>query len=265
MLKDFYLRFFRKKISLNILSNTLHDCHKEKVIDSDSLAMIEGVLNVAKMKVRDIMIPRSQMIVINCDQSIEEIAKTIIDSKHSRFPVICENKDDIIGILLAKDLLNYFHSSQNKFEIKEFVREVFFVPESKKLDNLLRDFQIKHSHMALVLDEYGNIAGLVTIEDVIEMIVGDIEDEGFIDTELQCVTKLDNGSYSVLGTTTIEELNEELNMKIDNSNFDTIGGFIAAKIGHIPKPGKVVRFNNCEFTIVKSNAKQILRLEILKI
>ena len=176
-------KLLNKKVTLNHLTKTLHECRDQKIIDNEALAMIEGVLNVATMQVRDIMIPRAQMVVINFVQNIEDIVNIIIDSKHSRFPIICEHKDDIKGILLAKDVLNHFKKNDENFEIKEYTRPVFFVPESKKLDNLLHEFQVKHAHMAIVVDEYGNVAGLVTIEDVIEMIVGDIEDEGFIDDE----------------------------------------------------------------------------------
>ena len=263
MLKDLFLKFTKKTVSINSFKNTLHEFRDQKIIDNDALGMIEGVLNVATMQVRDIMIPRAQMVVIDYEANIDNITKTIIESKHSRFPVICEHKDDIKGILLAKDVLNYFHKSEDEFDIKEFIRPVFFVPESKKLDNLLHDFQIKHAHLAIVVDEYGNVAGLVTIEDVIEMIVGDIEDEGFIDDALS-ITKHDDGSLTVLGNTTIEEINAELNTKIITDNFDTIGGLLSAKLGYIPTPEKIVNLNGWGFKVKKSNAKQILVLEVNK-
>ena len=257
-------KLFNKKVTLNHLTKTLHECRDQKIIDNEALAMIEGVLNVATMQVRDIMIPRAQMVVINFDQNIEDIVNIIIDSKHSRFPIICEHKDDIKGILLAKDVLNHFKKNDKNFEIKEYTRSVFFVPESKKLDNLLHEFQVKHAHMAIVVDEYGNVAGLVTIEDVIEMIVGDIEDEGFIDDEALSITKNDDNSFVILGSTTLEEINEVIGTNIKNNDFDTIGGLIAAKLGYIPKPGKLVKLYGYKFDIKKSNAKQILAIEVTK-
>lgn len=264
MIKNFINQLFKNKASVAYLQKTLHECFDQKVIDADALSMIEGVLNVATMQVRDIMIPRAQMVVISYSDSIEDITKVIIESKHSRFPIISENKDDIKGVLLAKDLLNHFNESDDKFDIQSYIRPVFFVPESKKLDNLLHEFQVKHAHMAIVVDEYGNVAGLVTIEDVIEMIVGDIEDEGFIDDEALCITKNDNNSFTILGSATIEELNSELGLNISNDDFDTIGGLIAAKLGYIPQEKKSIRLYGFEFHIKKSNAKQILLLEANK-
>ena len=150
------------------LLKTLRHCHHHKIIDQDAMTMIEGVFNVSNMQVRDTMVPRAQMVVIKIEQSLESIVQIISESKHSRFPVICEHKDDILGILLAKDILPYLHSKATPFVLKDLIRPSFVVPESKRLDNLLHDFQAKHSHMAIVVDEYGSVAGLITIEDVLE-------------------------------------------------------------------------------------------------
>ncbi|MBT4884773.1 MAG: CBS domain-containing protein [Legionellales bacterium] len=263
MLKKIIRFFYKKPNSEAQMLKTLHEYVEQKTIDHDSMTMIEGVLNVSKIQVRDTMIPRAQMVILNVEQSLEEITKIIIESKHSRFPVICENKDNIIGFLLAKDLLINFQKPKESFDIKTAIRPAIFVPESKKLDNLLHEFQVKHSHMAIVIDEYGNVAGLVTIEDVLEKIVGDIEDEDFTDTESPTITK-ENNKYTILANTIIEQLNDELDLKLKNSDFDTIGGHIAAEIGHMPKSGCKIIINDYEFTVIKSSPKKILLLEATK-
>jgi len=263
MFKKIISFFYKEPNTEAQMLKTLHDCVAQKVIDQDSMTMIEGVLNVSKIKVRDTMIPRAQMVILNVDQSLEEIAKIIIESKHSRFPVICENKDNIIGFLLAKDLLINFQKPKENFNIRSAIRPAIFVPESKKLDNLLHEFQVKHSHMAIVIDEYGNVAGLVTIEDVLEKIVGDIEDENFTDSEADSIIKTNN-KYTIQASAVIEQLNDELGLNLKNSDFDTIGGHIAAEIGHIPKPEHKIIINNFEFTVKKSSPKKILLLEAIK-
>lgn len=239
----------------------LHNCMEYKVIDQDALTMIEGVLNVSKMQVRDTMVPRAQMVCIHHDMPLEAIAQIITETKHSRFPIIAENKDNIVGILLAKDLLSHVHKPVDNFSMDMVMRPAIFVPESKKLDNLLHEFQIKHTHMAIVVDEYGNIAGLVTIEDVLEKIVGDIEDECFTDDDTETIQMSQAGHYTIVATATIKEVNETLGLSLSDTYFDTIGGYIAAELGRIPKASFQLTLQHYTFTIKKSTPKQILLLE----
>lgn len=241
------------------LLKILAHCTTTKIIDKDAMTMIEGVLNVSKMKVRDTMIPRAQMITVERENNIDDITKIITESRHSRFPVVGENKDDILGILLAKDLLSL--TEEDNFDITNILHTTIFVPESKRLDNLLHEFQIKHCHMAIVLDEYGGISGLVTIEDVLEKIVGDIEDEGFT-TEDELVVKQAYGVYSIMGRASIDSVNTLLEVNISNEEFDTIGGIIAANFGKIPKVGAKISLHGLHFTIKKVSKKQILLMQV---
>ena len=239
----------------------LHGCMEQKVIDQDALTMIEGVLNMSKMQVGDTMVPRAQMVCIQYDMPLEAIAQIITETKHSRFPVVGENKDNVVGVLLAKDLLSHMHQPVDNFSIGMAMRPAIFVPESKKLDNLLHEFQIKHTHMAIVVDEYGNVAGLVTIEDVLEKIVGDIEDEGFIDDDTDTIQVSQPGHYTIVATATIKEVNDALGLSLSDEYFDTIGGYIAAELGRIPKAPFQLTLQHCSFTVKKSTPKQILLLE----
>ena len=246
-----------KKHMLDMLRSSV----EQKVIDQDVLTMIEGVLNVSTMQVRDTMVPRAQMVCIQHDQPLEAIVQIITETKHSRFPVIGDNKDNIVGILLAKDLLSHMYEPVEHFHMNAVMRPAIFVPESKKLDNLLHEFQAKHTHMAIVLDEYGNVGGLVTIEDVLEKIVGDIEDEGFTDDETDAICMQQPGRYTIVATATIKEVNDALGLSLSEEYFDTIGGYIAAELGRIPKAAHTLQVQNYTFTIKKSTPKQILLLE----
>ena len=237
---------------------------EHKVIDKSAMQMIEGVLKISKEQVRDIMVPRAQMTCIKQDQKIEDIVNIITESRHSRFPVICEHKDNIVGIVLAKDLLRYVFKKNHDFDIKSILREPIFIPESKKLDHLLNDFQIKHNHMAIVVDEYGGVSGIITIEDVIERIVGDIEDEHFIPEE-EFIIKQSENVYYVKGTTLIETLNEELGSEMLSKDFDTVGGIIASNFGSIPKVGTTIKAYGLSVVIKKVSKKQILSMQISKI
>ena len=253
--------FSQKPHTEKHMLDMLYGCMEHKVIDQDALTMIEGVLNVSKMQVRDTMVPRAQMVCIQHDMPLEPIAQIITETKHSRFPVIGENKDNIVGVLLAKDLLSYMHKPVDNFSIDMVMRPAIFVPESKKLDNLLHEFQIKHTHMAIVVDEYGNVAGLVTIEDVLEKIVWDIEDEGFTDDDTDTIYMSQPGCYTIVATATIKEVNEALGLSLSDEYFDTIGGYIAADLGRIPKAPFELPIQHYSFTIKKSTPKQILLVE----
>ena len=255
-------KHFKLKSEEQLLA-TLRYSMKQKIIDQNSMQMIEGVLKISKEQVRDIMVPRAQMTYLKQDQKIEDIVNIITNSRHSRFPVIGEHKDNIVGMVLAKDLLKYVFKEHDDFDIKSILRTPIFIPESKKLDHLLHDFQIKHNHMAIVVDEYGGVSGIITIEDVIEKIVGDIEDEHFIPEEEFIIKQSDN-VYYVKGTALIEDLNTELTCSLPDKDFDTVGGIIASQFGSIPKAGTTIKAHGLNVVIKKVSKKQILSMQISK-
>lgn len=243
------------------LIDILREGASRNLVDRNSLAMIEGVLEVHEQKAKEIMIPRSQMITIDYDLPIKEIIKIVINSGHSRFPVIGENKDTVIGILLAKDLLTYYFHNK-KLILKDILRIAECIPESKRLDNLLQDFRHKRNHMAIVVDEYGALTGLITIEDVIEQIVGDIEDEhDAIDAPV--MRKRADNSYSVKALTTLEEFNEVFNTNFSDNEVETIGGFILKKFGHLPIKGETVKVDNLVFKILKADDRRIFLIQVI--
>lgn len=235
---------------------------EEKLIDRDELNMIRGVILVSQMQVRDVMIPRSNMIVLQSNSNIKQQTSLIINSKHSRFPVIGENKDDIKGIVLAKDLLKHSIDSPNDINIDNLIRPTIFVPESKRLDSLLREFQLSHNHLAIVMDEYGGVAGLVTIEDLIEQIIGEIEDEHFTPSNAENIKKTSTNTYLVKAVTHVEEFNKFFNASIDDSYFDTIGGVIAQQFGRLPSKNETITINNIKFKVTNADQRRIHQLEI---
>lgn len=255
-------KHFKLKSEEQLLA-TLRYSMDQKIIDHNSMQMIEGVLKISKEQVRDIMVPRAQMTYLKQDQKIEDIVNIITNSRHSRFPVIGEHKDNIVGMVLAKDLLQYVFQEHDGFDIKSILRAPVFIPESKKLNNLLNDFQIKHNHMAIVVDEYGGVSGIITIEDVIEKIVGDIEDEHFLPEE-EFIIKQSENVYSVKGTTLIEDLNTELTSSLPDKDFDTVGGIIASQFGSIPKADTSIKAHGLNVLIKKVSKKQILSMQISK-
>ncbi len=227
--------------------------------------MIEGVLQVSEMQVRDVMIPRSQMDVIDITIPPEKFIPFVIETAHSRFPVIEENKDDVIGILLAKDLLRYYAGED--FEVRDMLRPAVFIPESKRLNVLLKEFRSNRNHIAIVVDEYGGVAGMVTIEDVLEQIVGDIEDEyDFDETEDNIIRDI-NGKYRVKALTEIVDFNEALGMNFSDEEYSTIGGLVVSKFGHLPKRGEQITFNNMVFTALRADSRRLhsLNVEVLDI
>lgn len=244
------------------LIKLLHATAQRNVIDIDALAMIEGVLEVAEMRVRDIMIPRSQMVVVEHDGKPEEFLPVIIESAHSRFPVIGESRDKIVGILLAKDLLTYFKNGKDSnFTLADVLRPAIFVPESKRLNVLLKEFRTNRNHMAIVVDEYGGVAGLVTIEDVLEQIVGEIDDEH--DTEEEnFITKLRETSYSVKALTPIEEFNEHFGTDFSNEEFDTIAGLVVHHLGRLPKRGESLTLDDIRFKVLRADSRRIHLLRV---
>lgn len=244
------------------LTRLLRDAQQRNLLDFDALSMIEGVLEVSEMQVRDVMIPRTQMAVINHNESPEQFLPLLLESAHSRFPVIGDNRDDVLGILLAKDLLPFFaQKDQSAFNIRDLLRPAVFIPESKRLNVLLRDFRANRNHMAIVVDEYGGVAGLVTIEDVLEQIVGDIEDEHDIEDDL-FIIKHSDSRYTAKALTPIDEFNEQFSVNFPQDGFDTIGGLLIQKFGRMPKRGEVATIDGFRFKVLRADSRRIYLLQI---
>ncbi len=241
----------------------LREASERGLFDADSFEMLEGVLAVGELKVRDIMIARSMMVVVGRDDEPKELLSAVVESGHSRFPVTGEDRDEIVGILLAKDLLRHFvESTDQDFDIREFVRPAVFVPESKRLNVLLREFRKNHNHMAIVVDEYGGVAGLVTIEDVIEQIVGDIADEHDTDDD-QPIRHDREREFTVQALTRIEDFNEYFGATLADDDYDTVGGLVAQAFGRVPRRGDVVRIGEFEFRVVRASRRRIESLRVL--
>lgn len=254
--------FLREPKSRKEWLDLLQDAKEKGILDTDSIAMIEGAIAVAELKVRDIMIPRAQMVVLEKDAQIQTILPIINESGHSRFPVIGENRDDIVGILLAKDLLRYqFQETDYPFEQIELLRKPVFVPESKRADNLLREFRLNHNHMAIIVDEYGGVSGLVTIEDILEEIVGNIEDEYDIDEEPNIRETTEN-TFVIKALTPIDEFNKFFVMELSDEEADTLGGFICQILGYLPKKGEIIHYGRCRFKILNADNRQIRLIQV---
>lgn len=232
------------------------------ILDQESLRMIEGVLQVSSMKVRDIMIPRSQMSTIDSNAKLEEILPIAAENQHSRYPVVGENRDEIKGILLIKDILPYFTRTQEQFELSKYLRPAVFIPESKRLNVLLNEFRENHHHMAIIVDEYGGISGLVTIEDVLEEIVGEIEDESDTDDPDTQIKKIAEGQFTVKALTSIEAFNKQLGSNFSDEEFDTIGGLIMNRFGHLPKRGESITIDQFKFKILHADTRRIRLLKV---
>jgi magnesium and cobalt transporter len=245
------------------LVELLHAAYQKNLLDADALSMIEGVLQVSEIQVRDIMIPRSQMDVIDITDPPEKFIPYVIETAHSRFPVIEENKDDIIGILLAKDLLRYYAGED--FNVRDMLRPVVFIPEAKRLNVLLKEFRSNRNHIAVVVDEYGGVAGMVTIEDVLEQIVGDIEDEYDFDETEDNIIRDSQGRYRVKALTEIVDFNEALGTSFSDEEFSTIGGLVVSKFGHLPKRGEHISFDNLNFTVLRADSRRLHSLIIERI
>jgi magnesium and cobalt transporter len=237
------------------LVELLHSAYENHLMDSDSLAMIEGVLQVSEMQVRDIMIPRSQMDVIDITDSPETFIPHVIETAHSRFPVIEDDKNDVIGILLAKDLLRYYAGED--FDVRDMLRPAVFIPESKRLNILLKEFRSTRNHIAIVVDEYGGVAGMVTIEDVLEQIVGDIEDEYDYDEDEDNIIQNADGTYRVKALTEIEDFNEIIGTQFSDEEFSTIGGLIVNKFGHLPKRGDQTTIDNLHIKVLRADSRRL--------
>ncbi len=245
------------------LVTLLHTAYENSLMDADSLAMIEGVLQVSEMQVRDIMIPRSQMDVIDITDPPEIFIPHVIETAHSRFPVIEDDKNDVIGILLAKDLLRYYAGED--FEVRDMLRPAVFIPESKRLNILLKEFRSNRNHIAIVVDEYGGVAGMVTIEDVLEQIVGDIEDEYDYDEDEDNIIQNADGQYRVKALTEIADFNEIIGTSLSDEEFSTIGGLVVHQFGHLPKRDDEITLNGLRFKVLRADSRRLhtLLLEIL--
>jgi len=247
---------------LEQLSGILTDSRDRGLIDADVLAMLEGVLEVSEIQVRDVMVPRSQMVVVHRDDPPEKILPVVIESGHSRFPVVGEDRDEVVGILLAKDLLRYFaQDGGSQFDIRECLRPVVFIPESKRLNVLLKEFRVSHNHMAIVVDEYGGVSGLLTIEDVLEQIVGDIGDEYDVD-ESEGIRREGERTYSVPALTRIEEFNETFGTRFSDEEFDTIGGLVLHELGRMPRRGEAVEIGGLELKVQRADRRRIETLRV---
>jgi magnesium and cobalt transporter len=245
------------------LLRLLHSAYERNLLDADALAMIEGALQMSEMQARDIMIPRSQMDVIDINESPDQFIPTVMQTAHSRFPVIGDNKDNVIGILLAKDLLRYY-AGEEIFNVREMLRPAVFIPESKPLNVLLKEFRGSRNHIAIVVDEYGGVAGLLTIEDVLEQIVGDIEDEHDIDDVDEKIVEERGGQFRVKALTELSDFNEFFHTNYSDEEFDTIGGLVLKRFGRIPKRGEQISFDNLSFKVLRADSRRMHLLQVVK-
>jgi magnesium and cobalt transporter len=234
----------------------LHSAFETNLLDADALSMIEGVLQVSEIQVRDVMIPRAQMDVIDIGESPDKFIPFVIETAHSRFPVIDENKDNVIGILLAKDLLRYY-AGEEEFNVREMLRPAVFIPESKRLNVLLKEFRLNRNHIAIVVDEYGGVGGLITIEDVLEQIVGEIEDEYDYDEAEDNIIQDRTGRYRVKATTEISDFNEVMGTNFSDEEFDTVGGLVISHFGRVPKRGEQVSFDGVTFQVMRADSRRL--------
>lgn len=244
------------------LVSLLRDAQIRSLINSETLAMIEGAISFSKMRVRDIMLPKNQMVCISQNDEYQAIIDVVVRTGHSRFPVTSENPDEIVGVLHAKDLLRFHAENLESFDLFDICRQATFVPESRPLDSLLSEFRSNKNHMAIVVDEYGEIAGFVTIEDIIEQIIGDIEDEFDIDEDAY-IKSHDDHCYIIKAHTPIEEFNEQLHAGFSDETYDTISGIVMNKFGYLPKRGESITIDNFEFKIINADARRIKLLECI--
>ena len=237
------------------LLGLLHAAFERDLLDADALSVIKGALQMADMQAHDVMVPRAQMDCVSLERPIAEIAGMAVDQGHSRFPVIGEGKDDVLGILLAKDLLRYF--AGRELDLRTMLRPAVFIPETKRLNELLREFRVSHNHMAIVVDEYGGVAGLVTIEDVLEQIVGDIEDEFDLDEIGDNIRLASKGRYRVKATTAIEDFNTAFATQFSDDEYDTVGGLLMRQFGRLPQRGEMVELEGLRFQVLRADSRRL--------
>jgi magnesium and cobalt transporter len=245
------------------LTQLLRSAYSRNLLDADALSIIEGALTVSEMAVRDIMIPRAQVDFIDINEPVENFVKQVMSTAHSRFPVIDQNRDDVIGVLLAKDLLR-FYAGEEEFNVREMLRPAVFVPEAKRLNVLLREFRASRNHMAIVLDEYGGVAGLVTIEDVLEQIVGDIEDEYDFDEASDNILPEPGGRHRVKAITQIADFNSAFGTQFPDEAADTIGGYLIKHLGRLPKRGESVLIEGLRFQVLRADSRRVYTLLVDK-
>jgi magnesium and cobalt transporter len=243
------------------LVEVFRDSEENDLIDHDTRDRLEGVMEISEMRVRDILIPRSQMVTVDRSDDLDALVHLITDAQHSRYPVISEDKDHVEGILLAKDLLKYLGSQSAPFDIEQVIRTAVVVPESKRVDRLLKEFREERYHMAIVVDEFGGVSGLVTIEDILEEIVGEIEDE-FDDEEEADIRKLSKHTYAVKALTTIEEFNETFDTSFSDEEVDTVGGMVMTAFGHLPDRGELVELAGYSFKVTSADNRRVLQLQV---
>jgi magnesium and cobalt transporter len=244
------------------LADLLADARDRGLIEADVLAMLEGVLQVSETQVRDVMVPRSQMVVIQRDETPERILPIVIESGHSRFPVVGEDRDEVAGILLAKDLLRHFaQGGEAQFDIRECLRPAVLIPESKRLNVLLKEFRVSHNHMAIVVDEYGGVSGLLTIEDVLEEIVGEIGDEYDVD-EGEGIRKDAERTFTVPALTRIDEFNRVFGTRFSDEEFDTIGGLVLHELGRMPRRGESIEIGGLQLEVQRADRRRIESLRV---
>src|ERR1039457_387077 len=262
-----WLKRFTKSIAgeprdLAELIEVLRAVSERGLFDGDALVMLEGVLSVADMQVRDIMVPRSQIVFVERDELPDRLVALVVESGHSRFPVIGEDRDQILGILLAKDLLRLQAAGDESFEIREYMRPVVFVPESKRLNVLLKEFRLSHNHIAMVVDEYGGVCGLVTIEDVIEQIVGEIDDEHDVEDD-QTIRREGAKEFTVRALTPIGDFNHYFGTAFSDEECDTIGGLLMQEFGRLPRRGETIQVGELEFRVVRADRRRIHLLRVI--
>jgi len=256
-LKRFASLFSREPEDRDALIEILRNSEHRNLLDPDALLMIEGALHVSEIQVRDIMVPRVQMIVIENNAEPEDILSVVVESGHSRFPVVGENNDEIVGILLAKDLLNYYADPEKDFDIKDVMRATVFIPESKRLNVLLREFRTSRNHMAIVIDEYTGVAGLVTIEDVIEEIIGEIEDEHDLEEDEVNINNHDNDRYTIRALTPMDEFNSYFETEVCKDECDTVGGLVINAFGHLPKRGETIEHEGFNIKVIRADKRRV--------
>ncbi|WP_367680375.1 CNNM family magnesium/cobalt transport protein CorC [Candidatus Fukatsuia anoeciicola] len=245
----------------NDLLELIRDSEQKDLIDLDTRDMLEGVMNIANQRLRDIMIPRSQMITLKLNQTLDTCLQVIIESSHSRFPVISEDKDHVEGLLLAKDLLPFIRTNAEPFSISKVLRNIVIVPESKHVDRMLKEFRLQRYHMAIVIDEFGGVSGLVTIEDILELIVGEIEDEYDYEVD-QNIRQIGHGNYNISALTNIEDFNQVFGTHFSKDEVDTIGGFVLQAFGHLPTLGESIEIDGHLFKTLIVNSRRIIQINL---
>ena len=256
-LKRLFIRLFRRGDRKEDFIEQIHEAEEHSVLNADAVSMMEGVLQISDLAVRDVMVPRARMDFINIDESLNKTLDFVTKIAHSRFPVTDGNKDEVIGILLAKDLLSILHKKDQN--LRGLIRPAVFVPESKKLNSMLKDFRINRNHMAIVIDEYGGVSGLITIEDVLEQIVGDIEDEHDTNEEKDNILQIpyQENRFRIRAATSLEQFNKVFSSRFFSESVETIGGFVTDHLGHVPRRGESIELDGVRFEIQRADARRV--------